>query len=89
MRRGWLRVVLTPEQFQRLPRIRLTRLHIRLCGAFRRPIVTTHLYAFYALAVMVVLHVIAVVLTELHEGGSIVSAMFTGTKLLNRPPEDR
>jgi len=57
--------------------------------AFRRPIVTTHLYAFYALAVIIVLHLIAVVLTELHEGGSIISAMFTGTKLLNRPPEDR
>ena len=34
--------------------------------------------AFYALAVMIVLHLIAVVLTELHEGGSIISAMFTG-----------
>ena len=56
--------------------------------AFRRPIVTAHLYAFYALAVVIVLHLIAVVLTELHEGGSIISAMFTGTKLLNRPPED-
>ena len=53
--------------------------------AFRRPIVTTHLYAFYALAVIIVLHLFAVVLTELHEGGSIISAMFTGTKLLNTP----
>lgn len=34
--------------------------------ALRRPIVTTHLYAFYALAVMIVLHLIAVVLTEVH-----------------------
>lgn len=42
-------------------------------------------YAIYALA----WHLIAVVLTELHEGGSIISAMFTGAKLLNRPPEDR
>lgn len=38
---------------------------------------------------VIVLHLIAVVLTEIHEGGSIISAMFTGTKLLNRPPEDR
>jgi cytochrome b len=57
--------------------------------AFRRPIVPIHLYAFYALAVMIVLHLIAVVLTELHEGGNTVSAMFTGTKLLNRTPEDK
>ena len=42
-----------------------------------------------ALAVVIVLHLIAVVLTEIYEGGSIISAMFTGTKLLNRPPEDR
>lgn len=57
--------------------------------AFRSPIVTTHLYAFYLLLAVIVLHLVAVVLTELHEGGSITSAMFTGTKLLNRPPEDR
>jgi cytochrome b len=37
----------------------------------------------------IVLHVIAIVLTELHEGGSIIAAMFTGTKLLSGPPEDR
>jgi cytochrome b len=35
-----------------------------------------------------VLHLIAVVLTELHEGGSITSAMFTGRKILTRKPPD-
>jgi Ni/Fe-hydrogenase 1 B-type cytochrome subunit len=43
--------------------------------AFRGPFVTVHEFAFYALAVVIVLHLIAVVLTELHEGGSITSAM--------------
>jgi Ni/Fe-hydrogenase 1 B-type cytochrome subunit len=56
--------------------------------AFRRPFVTVHEFAFYALAVLIVLHLIAVVLTELHEGGSITSAMFTGRKILTRKPPD-
>jgi cytochrome b len=51
--------------------------------AFREPIVTVHLYSFYVLVVVVVLHVAAVVVTELREGGSIVSAMFTGRKILS------
>ena len=47
-----------------------------------------HLYAFYVLAAVIVMHLIAVIVTEIHEGGSITSAMFTGRKLLNRPPQD-
>ena len=38
--------------------------------------------------VKVVLHLIAVVVTEVHEGGSITSAMFTGRKILTREPPD-
>ena len=56
--------------------------------ALRRPFVTVHEITFYALAVVIVLHVIAVVLTEVHEGGSITSAMFTGRKILTRRPPD-
>lgn len=56
--------------------------------AFREPIVTVHLYSFYVLLVVVVLHVAAVVVTELREGGSIVSAMFTGRKILSGRPLD-
>lgn len=56
--------------------------------SFRRPVVMTHLYTFYALGVVIVLHLVAVIVTELHEGGSITSAMFTGNKLLSRTPED-
>ncbi len=56
--------------------------------AFRRPVVTIHLYAFYVLAGVVLVHLVAVIVTELHEGGSITSAMFTDRKILNRPPED-
>ena len=57
--------------------------------AFRGPVVTIHLYAFYALACVIVMHMIAVIVTEVHEGGSITSAMFTGRKFFKRPPQDR
>ena len=56
--------------------------------AFRFPIVTIHLYVFYALAAVILTHLAAVIVTEIHEGGSITSAMFTGRKILNRPPHD-
>lgn len=56
--------------------------------AFRAPIVEVHDFTFWILVILVVLHVAAVVITELHEGGSITSAMFTGRKILSRRPED-
>jgi Ni/Fe-hydrogenase 1 B-type cytochrome subunit len=56
--------------------------------AFRRPFVVVHEFGFYALAVLIVLHLVAVVATEIHEGGSITSAMFTGRKILSRRPPD-
>jgi cytochrome b len=56
--------------------------------AFRRPVVTVHLYAFDLHSGVILMHVVAVVLTEVREGGSIAAAMFTGGKILNRLPED-
>jgi Ni/Fe-hydrogenase 1 B-type cytochrome subunit len=56
--------------------------------AFRQPFVTVHEIAFYALIVLIGLHIVAVVITELHEGGNITSAMVTGTKVLTRRPPD-
>ena len=56
--------------------------------AFRLPFVTVHEIAFYALMVLIGLHIVAVVITELHEGGNITSAMFTGTKVHTRRPPD-
>jgi cytochrome b len=57
--------------------------------AFRKPFAVVHLYSFYVLAALVVLHVAAVVVTELKEGGSIVSAMFTGRKIISGTPADK
>jgi len=56
--------------------------------ALRKPYALVHLYSFYVLAVLVVVHVVAVVRTELKEGGNIVSAMFTGRKILAGRPAD-
>ena len=55
---------------------------------FRAPIVEIHEITFYLIAIAVVLHLVAVVVTEIHEGGSITSAMFTGRKILTRKPPD-
>ena len=57
--------------------------------AFREPIASVHLYTFYVLVATVVAHVAAVVVTELREGGNIISAMFTGRKILSGPPVDQ
>ena len=55
---------------------------------FRGSFVEVHEFTFYAIATAVVLHLIAVVVTEIHEGGSITSAMFTGRKILTRKTPD-
>jgi cytochrome b len=56
--------------------------------AFRKPFASVHVYGFYALAVVVILHVAAVVVSELREGGNIISAMFTGRKIISGSPRD-
>lgn len=48
--------------------------------SIRKPMVTIHLYSFYTLAGLVILHLLAVVLTEMRERTSLVSAMITGYK---------
>ncbi|MDT8388676.1 MAG: cytochrome b/b6 domain-containing protein [Thiogranum sp.] len=55
---------------------------------FRKPIITVHYYNFYALITVIVIHILAVVVTEVREGGNLISAMFTGKKLLSKPPSD-
>lgn len=56
--------------------------------AMREPVATLHLYDFFALAGMIVVHIVAVVVTELREGGTLVSAMFTGRKIVPGKPAD-
>ena len=55
----------------------------------RAPIVRIHGYAFYALLVLGAIHIAAVVLTEVRGGGNLISAMFTGKKIMRAPLADR
>jgi cytochrome b len=56
--------------------------------AFRSPFVTMHYWNFYVLLVLIVIHIAGVIATELREGGGLVSAMFTGRKVLDQKPVD-
>ena len=57
--------------------------------AFREPVETVHYVNFFVLLAFAVLHILAVVVTELREGGNLISAMITGRKVLSEPPADR
>jgi cytochrome b len=56
--------------------------------ALSAPLRAIHLYGFYLLAIAVLQHIAAVVVTELREGGNLVSAMLTGWKSLPGHPRD-
>ena len=56
--------------------------------SFRAPFAELHEIGFYLLAAVVFVHVVAVVVTELREGGTLVSAMVTGRKIVSGRPED-
>jgi Ni/Fe-hydrogenase 1 B-type cytochrome subunit len=56
--------------------------------SFRSPFVTAHYWNFYALLFLIAIHIIGVIVTELREGGGLVSAMFTGRKVFDRKPVD-
>ena len=56
--------------------------------AFKGPFGKVHIYTSYILMFIIVVHIAAVVLTEVREGGSLISAMFTGRKVLSGKPVD-
>ena len=55
---------------------------------FRKPFITLHYYGFYAILVLGVIHIAAVVLTDIREGSNLISAMFSGKKTLADHPVD-
>lgn len=55
---------------------------------FRSPFIDIHEICFYLLLIAILLHIVAVVVTELREQSGLVSAMFSGIKYLNKKPED-
>ncbi len=54
----------------------------------KKPFGKIHKYSAYTLMLIIIIHIIAVVRTDIREGGSIITAMFTGTKLLKKKPAD-
>ena len=55
---------------------------------FRKPFITVHYYGFWVILVFAVIHILAVVVTELREGGTLISAMVSGRKVLGEAPAD-
>ena len=56
--------------------------------ALRKVAGTIHLYTAYLLWLLIVIHIAAVVVTEIREGGGIISAMFSGKKMLSGKTHD-
>ncbi len=55
---------------------------------FRTPFITIHKWAFFALLFSIVLHIAAVVVSEIKERNGLISAMFSGSKVFDKKPED-
>ncbi len=55
---------------------------------FRKPFITVHEYSFYALVVLILLHIVGVVISEIREKSSLVSAMISGEKMFSEAPID-
>jgi hypothetical protein len=56
--------------------------------AFRAPIVETHELTYFILLALIAIHIASAVIAELREGGTIISAMFTGRKIHRCEPVD-
>ena len=50
--------------------------------------VLIHETNFFILASLAVIHIIAVIVTEIREGGGLISAMITGRKVLDTLPTE-
>ena len=57
--------------------------------AFKSPYGKVHYYTALILMIFIVMHISAVILTEVREGGNLISAMFNGKKFLSKQPLDK
>ena len=55
-------------------------------NAFKKPFGVVHRYSAYTLMFIIIVHIFFVVRVERKEGGSLISAMFTGKKLFSQKP---
>lgn len=56
--------------------------------SLRSPFIKTHVWSFYSLLGLIILHIAAVVWTEIKHGGTVVSALFSGKKTMREDPVD-
>ena len=57
--------------------------------SFREPFIEIHEIGFYVLLILVLIHIIGVIVTELREKNGLISAMITGEKVLDDEPQDK
>ncbi|MDX8404605.1 MAG: cytochrome b/b6 domain-containing protein [Mariprofundus sp.] len=57
-------------------------------SSFKEPFGEIHIYTAYALMLLILLHIAAVVRAEISENEGLVSAIFSGRKNLSKKPED-
>ncbi len=57
--------------------------------AFRKPFKVTHKYGYYVLLAAILLHIVGSVFSEVRHKEDVISAMFTGQKILSETPVDR
>ncbi len=57
--------------------------------SFRKPFIEIHEIGFYLLLILILIHIIGVIVTELKEKNGLVSAMITGEKVLDDDPQDK
>jgi Ni/Fe-hydrogenase 1 B-type cytochrome subunit len=54
----------------------------------RTPVIAIHKFGLYVMSMLVVVHVSAVIFTEIRGGGTLVSGMISGRKVLSGTPPD-
>lgn len=57
-------------------------------GEFKGTWGKVHIYSSYALALLILLHIISVVIVEVGQRGSLISSIFSGRKIFSGPPEE-
>mgnify|MGYP002639999416 CR=1 FL=1 len=57
--------------------------------SFRKPFISLHNWFFYVIIGLIFIHIGAVIFTEIKSGANLISAMFTGKKILTGEPEDK
>lgn len=56
--------------------------------AFREPFITIHEINYFLLLGFIIIHIFGVIITEIREGNTIISAMITGKRLFKNHPVD-